>query len=359
MATLLRAALWLLSWPYRGVMALRRWWYLAAGRRVEVPVVSVGNLTVGGTGKTPLVAFLARRLVQSAQRPAIVSRGYGRPTGGVGDETAALRSELPETVIQVEAPNRYGAILDLLRDRAVSVILLDDGFQHLRLRRDLDILAIDATNPFGYGHLLPRGLLREPIGQVRRAGVVVITRYDLVEPAALEQIEGRIRSHLRKGALLLHASHQPTGFCPKGATAAMAAESLAGQSVLAFCGLGNPQAFYSTLRRLGADVRATRDYPDHHPYTTSDVDDLLTEARQLGVRYVVTTTKDYAKVAADNMAKLWPEGDDQPTLGALRIEIAFRQGADCLDPALRMLVGRPPGKKRSMGRGSGQSKCPK
>ena len=352
---LLRAILSMLSLPYRAIMAARRIWYAVAAKRVEVPVISIGNLTVGGTGKTPLVAFLARRLVQVNQRPAIVSRGYRKIAGTMGDEAAALRSELPESVIQVEAPNRYGAILDLLTGRAVSVILLDDGFQHLRVRRDIDILAIDATNPFGHGHLLPRGLLREPVSQASRADIVVITRSDLVEEPKLEQIRRRLQPHLRIGTIIVHARHQPTALCLVEAAAALSPKTLSGIPVMAFCGLGNPQAFYETLRRLGAQLVTTRDYADHHNYTSADVTALLAEARHLNVRYVVTTTKDFAKVASESMAPLWPK-DDGPLLGALKIEMDFREGNDCLDHVLRLLVGG--GGPRVPATRDGRPKCP-
>lgn len=345
LAGLLRAALAALTVPYRGVMAFRRLWYRAAAKRVEVPVISVGNLTVGGTGKTPLVAFLAGRLVRMNQRPAIVSRGYRKAPGIMGDEAAALRSELPESVLQAESPNRYKAILELLSSRAVSVILLDDGFQHLRVRRDLDILTVDATSPFGHGHLLPRGLLREPVGQARRADIIVITRSELAEERVLEDIRRRLRPHLRPGSLVVHARHTPVGVCLFNSTSPLPSASLEGVGIMAFCGLGNPEAFYETLRRLGARMITTRSFPDHHGYTASDVAALLAEARHLKVRYIITTTKDYAKVASESLAPLWGGGDKSPELGALKIEMDFREGDDCLDQQLRLLVGgqgRPP-----------------
>lgn len=342
---LLRGLLWAASVLYRGAMVLRRTFYALAAERVELPVVSVGNLTVGGTGKTPLVAFLARRLCEMGHRPLVVSRGYKRTGPGPGDEAAALRRELPADVVHVESPDRIEAIRSVIAREPRDVAILDDGFQHLRLRRDLDIVTLDATRPFGFGHVLPRGLLREPLGALRRAQAVVITRSDQVTAEELARVESRVARRLRRGTLLLHAVHAPLRLSGPGATT-VPLEALRGAAVFAFCGLANPAAFYRTLEDLGAHVVARRDFADHHHYSGRDVADIIAAARAAGlgagiggIAHLVTTTKDFVKVASDTLIGAWPEGA-APL--ALEVEMQFREGPTALDPLLKKVVGPNP-----------------
>jgi tetraacyldisaccharide 4'-kinase len=281
---------------YRAAMAARRAWYAVAARRVGLPVISVGNLTLGGTGKTPLVAWLARRLVELGRRPVIVSRGYKRVAGRVGDEAAALRLELPETVGQIETPDRVGALRSVVSEKKFDVAILDDGFQHLKLRRDLDLLLIDAMLPFGYGRLIPRGLLREPLSAIGRADAVILTRTDLVAAAELERIEAEVRRHLRPGAPLVRAAHVATHLVGMDGRRE-AVESLCGAAVYAYSGLANPDGFVGTLDGLGARVVGRRDFADHYHYTAADLADIMSAARAAQAR-VVTTTKDLVKVPA-------------------------------------------------------------
>jgi len=330
-----RGLLALAAGLYRAAMAARRGYYRFAARRVSLPVVSVGNLTVGGTGKTPLVALLARRLVAMGHRPVIVSRGYKSTPGAVGDETAALRDELPPVVVQVESPDRWAALQRVVATEPHDVAILDDGFQHICLRRDLDIVAVDATQPFGFGHCLPRGLLREPVSALGRARVVVITRSDQVETNVLSQIEDRVRKHLPPEGLILHASHRPTGLLLPGGEQ-RGVDSLNGRRCFAFCGLANPGAFYRTLADLGADVAATRDLADHHAYCREEIAEIVRAAGEANAEWIVTTTKDFAKVAAEELSASWPQ--DQ-LFAALKIEIALSEGDDALDGLLKNLVG--------------------
>ncbi|MBN2583922.1 MAG: tetraacyldisaccharide 4'-kinase [Planctomycetes bacterium] len=334
-AAMLRGLLWAASLPYRAVVAARRAYYRLAARRVDLPVVSVGNLTVGGTGKTPLVVLVVRRLAAMGHRPVIVSRGYKRQHGRTGDEAAALRRELPPMVKQIESSDRYAALCEVVRTEPHDVAVLDDGFQHLRLYRNLDIVAVDATRPFGYGHCLPRGLLREPVSALRRAGVVVITRSDQVDAVALADVERRVQRYLRPGATLLHASHRPTGLLlADGGTAPM--ETLRGRPCYAFCGLGNPEAFHRTLADLGAVEAATRDFADHHAYGPADIAAIVEAARAAEAEWIVTTTKDFAKVASDDLVGRWP---DAAKVAAVEIEIVLDEGNEALDDVLRPLVG--------------------
>ena len=358
-AALLRGLLSLASVPYRAFMAARQGYYHFAAVRVEIPVISVGNLTVGGTGKTPLVAFIARRLVALGRRPIIVSRGYGRRGAGPGDEAAALRAELPQAALHVESPDRPAAISSALQDAirsgepAPDVAILDDGFQHLRLRRDLDIVTIDATRPFGFGHLLPRGLLREPPSALRRADGVVITRSDQVAADELAWIEGHVSARLSPGAAILHAVHQPVRLrLPDGREEPV--EALRGSKVYAFCGLGNPEAFYRTLEAVGAEIVGRRSSPDHHAYGERDGAKIIAEAQQAGAARIITTSKDavklkvrvgepaYAKSPAGKPASPDASGLAEPPtlrLAALEIELRLREGPAALDELLRQATG--------------------
>ena len=331
----LRGLLWLAALPYGGFMAARRLWYRVAAVRGGMPVVSVGNLTVGGTGKTPLAAAVARRLAAMGRRPVVVSRGYKRPGDAPGDEAADLQRTLPAGAAHAESADRVAAVRQAAATGAHDVAVLDVGFQHLRLRRELDIVTVDATRPFGYGHLLPRGLLREPLGALRRAGAVVLTRSDQVSAEALARTEARVRQHLRPGAAVVHAMHVATRLvAPDGASESP--EVLRGTRVLAFCGLGNPAAFHRTLADLGAVVVATRDYADHHAYGAADVADIAGAAAAAGAERIVTTTKDFVKAASGDLLEAWPAGMHP---AAVEIEMRFREGASALDDLLRAAVG--------------------
>jgi tetraacyldisaccharide 4'-kinase len=334
-ASLMRGLLWLLSLLYRAVVALRNVYYNWAAQRVVLPVVSIGNLTVGGTGKTPLVALVVRRLVAMGHRPLVVSRGYKRTGSGPGDEAADLARVLPPAAAHVENSDRIAAIGAAVGEAVRNVVVLDDGFQHRRLRRNLDIVTVDATQPFGYGHCLPRGLLREPVSGLRRAHAVVIMRSDQVTADQLTAIERRVRRHLPGDAPILHAAHQPTELLAADGTR-QATDALDGTRVLAFSGLGNPDAFIQTLGSLGARVVARCDFEDHHSYTEADVRDIIQAARQAGAQRIVTTTKDFVKAAAVDLADAWPE-DLQPV--ALEIEIELREDVALLDDLLRPIVG--------------------
>ena len=262
-------------------------------KRVPCPVVSVGNLTIGGTGKTPMVAYLARLAVELGRRPLIVSRGYGGRPGGLNEEARELQRLVPG-VPHVQNPNRYRAILDWLARRGCDLAILDDGFQHRRLVRDLDIVLVDALRPFGYGRLLPRGLLREPLAALRRADLVVITRAELVDAAQVARLKRDLQGRLRPGTPILVAEHRPTGLTILDGSR-RPAESLRGQDVAAACGIGNPEAFRLTLEHLGACVRLFEIFRDHYPYTPGDLAGLIQAARSAGAKTLVTTGKDFVK----------------------------------------------------------------
>jgi tetraacyldisaccharide 4'-kinase len=267
-----------------------------AVRRAPCPVVSVGNLTVGGTGKTPMVAHLARLATSLGLRPLIVSRGYGAAAGGPNEEARELETLSPG-VPHVQSPDRLGAIRRWTADHPCDLVILDDGFQHRRLARDLDIVLVDALHPFGlgpsdFGRLLPRGILREPLSALARADLAILTR---VDPSSdLGHLTDLLACYLRPGTPILTARHRPTGLRMLDGSR-READWLRGQDVAAACGIGNPDAFRRTLEQQGARVRLFEVFPDHYAYTGADLDRLIQAARAADAKMLVTTGKDFVK----------------------------------------------------------------
>jgi tetraacyldisaccharide 4'-kinase len=290
-----RAGLSLLAALYRVGLAAREALLHLGGapERVCPPVVSVGNLTVGGTGKTPMVALLARLAADLGARVAVATRGYKAAAGERGDEALELERLLPGVAI-LQGKDRARAIRQWTRDHPCDLVILDDGFQYRRLHRDLDIVLVDALEPFGFGHVLPRGLLREPLCALERADLVVLTRADLVNGERVEAIRREVRRRAAPDTPVLASRHRPSAVVLADGSRA-SPESLRGSAVAAACGIGRPDAFRRTLEGLGAGVALWRTFPDHHAYAASDVADLLAETQAAGLKTLVTTGKDYVK----------------------------------------------------------------
>lgn len=268
----------------------------------SVPVISVGNLTLGGTGKTPLVAWICQRLLAHGARPAVVSRGYGARRGQTSDEAAELAILLPG-VPHVANRDRVAAATTAARLGA-DVVVLDDGFQHRRLHRDLDIVAIDASDPFGCGHLVPRGLLREPPGSLARGDAVVLTRANSVAAAERVNIhQAVIAARHGRPVAWLETEHRPTAVRSiEGATQPL--RSLVGRRVAAFCGIGNPAAFRRTLVEAGVELTAFRSFADHHAYGPDDLESLARWGEAAAAEQVLTTMKDLVKIRSDRLGTL-------------------------------------------------------
>jgi tetraacyldisaccharide 4'-kinase len=332
--TVERLGLWLASWPYRAAVGLRNLAYQQRWLTVHsapAPVISVGNLTVGGTGKTPCVEYIARFYRQLEYRVAILSRGYG---GGSGpnDEALVLEENLPD-VPHLQGADRVQLAQTAVHELHSEVLVLDDGFQHRRLARDLDVVLVDASAPWGHGYLLPRGLLREPLASLRRAHVVLLTRCDQVSASQRGQLRQRIEQQAPT-VVILEARHRPIELINSDGDV-MPLEVLREQRVGAFCGLGNPEAFRRSLLEQGARVDLWRTYPDHHAYSRADVDELRDWARQLPPEeLLVTTQKDLVKL---RLARL----GDRP-LWALRIALHIEEGQDIFHRHLQAALCRPP-----------------
>jgi len=267
-----------------------------AAHRLGRAVVGVGNLTTGGTGKTPIVAWLAQRLAAAAMRPAVLLRGYKSTPDGISDEADVLRGLLGPDVPVLTNPDRLAAATVALRqDPRITVFILDDAMQHRRAARDFELVLLHAGQPFGYGHLLPRGLLREPIDSLKRADAIVITHADQVTEADLTHIEGIVCRH-NASAPIFRANHVIDAF--RGADGELhPPQFLQGKPLMAFCGIACPQDFHASLGKLGGQIAATQVFADHHHYTGADLAQIQARAAAAGAQILVTTEKDWAKVS--------------------------------------------------------------
>jgi len=297
---LLRPWLWLASRSYGDIMAWRRWNYrigLLKSVKADVPVICVGNITTGGTGKTPMVAWVVAQLAAAGAAPAIVTRGY-KARDGKSDEAEMLCC-LCDCPVVVNANRVAGAQTAIVA--GANVVVLDDGYQHRRLKRDLDIVLIDAINPFGYGHVLPRGLLRERPAALKDAHAVVITRSDQITPDQLAELRGTLKEYA-PGASMHVAAHRPVGLLNEKSERLDLTE-LTGKRAVAFCGLGNPRGFFGTVRQVGADVAAEIAYNDHAVYDDTTVRQIDELADSADADVLVTTQKDAVKLAGLNFQK--------------------------------------------------------
>jgi len=293
--------------------------------RLPVPVISVGNLTAGGTGKTPFVEMLARRLAKRNLRVAVLARGYGRREDGGDDEETFAEMEL-ENVVRLAGADRVALARRAIQEYRADLVILDDGFQHFRIRRDLDVLMVDATNPLAGGRLIPRGLLRERAACAARADLVVLSRCDQAGAAEVAALRERFD---RLGRPVVETAHRPISVRTLWNKKRQNLEWLRGRRLSAFCGIGNPEAFRRTLEALGADVVKFRAFDDHHAYAPQDVRQLNAEAQEFMAEGLITTEKD--------ATKLNPEAFDLP-LAALRVEIEVMRGDDRLESCLRSLT---------------------
>ena len=300
-------------------------------RTLPVPVLSVGNLTVGGTGKTPLVIDLVRRVRRLGLRPVVVSRGYAAACGEPNDEERLIRRQAAGVPCIADA-DRVAAARVAHRMFDADVVILDDGFQHRRLGRVLDVVVVDATCPFGHDHLLPRGLLREPVASLRRAHAVVLTRCEQVSQAECSTIARRLRE-LAGSAVHVKCRTRVIGVERLDGTVFQ--EPLRGKRAFLFAGIGRPGAFAATVRGMGVNVIGHRWFTDHHRYRRREMKRLLCASRLPACDVVLTTEKDAVKLA--------PLVDRTATpILAVRVGIDFIEDGDkMLQSLLGRTLGRP------------------
>lgn len=275
--------------------------------------ISVGNITTGGTGKTPLVAFIADLLAKRGERVCILTRGYGRKdvskrvlvsdldqvlanSEDAGDEPLELAGKLLGKAIVVADRDRVAAAKWARPQFGITAFILDDGFQHRRAKRDVDIVCIDATDPFGGGKVLPAGRLREPVAGLKRADAIVLTRVDLADDLA--GVEDQIRT-AAPDVPVFRARARLSEFKPlNGAANEVDLASIDSLNAFAFCGLGNPLAFYSLVEREGFHLTATHSFRDHNRYTAVDLKTIEVTARGSSANLLLTTAKDAVKIDA-------------------------------------------------------------
>jgi len=324
----LRLVVWPLSVVYGLAARLRVGLYrdgILQRNRLGGTVISVGNLTVGGTGKTPMVLWLAERLIADGQRPAVLTRGYrggaARSGGGVpaADEVALLRSRLGARAQLGVGKNRYASGQTLERHGA-KWFILDDGFQHLALQRDADIVLLDASDPFGGGKLLPCGRLREPLGALGRASIVVITRSEHA-PA----VESMVRRNTRAPIFYAQTELETVLRAPALSVEWPLPDRSAAR-VFAFCGIGNPRAFFDDLCRWGFIVAGERRFRDHHRYSSADVAALERAADSAGADAMICTEKDVFNLRDAEAGRL--------PVYACRIRLAISDAAGFWDAVL-------------------------
>ncbi len=332
-ASILRTGLWAAQWPYRFGVLFKNFAFdfgLREPFEVGVRVISVGNLTTGGTGKTPVVAFLANWFRDAGAQVGLLSRGYKSLDAAANDEKLVLDQLCPGVPHWLNADridSAKRAVID-----GCTLLILDDAFQHRRIHRDLDIVLIDATNPWGYGHCLPRGMLREPIANIERADLVVVTRTDQISAEELTAIRAELvrRNHI---GTVIEVSFRPSRLINSAGQTKPFVE-LAGQRVFGFCGIGNPDSFERTLRQLGPEVVGFESFPDHHHFTSDDLVRLGEQAKSANADVLLTTHKDLVKIPDTGLGgrPLW----------AVQIETEISRGAPMLEARLWSVLERVP-----------------
>jgi tetraacyldisaccharide 4'-kinase len=346
---------------FRATAAVRGALYDAGVLRAEraaVPVVSIGNVAVGGAGKTPAAIAVARRLLARGRRVALLSRGYGATRRDArivadgervllgaaegGDEPVLVARRLPGVRVLC-GPRRADLARTAVDALGADALLLDDGFQHRALARDLDVAVVDAANPFGNGRLLPAGPNREPRSALRRAGLVWLSRVDQAHPAALEALRATAREATGKDPV--ESRHAAVDVVDGALARGFGVDGLRGRRVLLLAGIARPEGFRRTVEALGGDVVAERLFPDHHRFEAGELDRVLRDADAARCDLVVTTEKD--------AVRLDPASAADPRLRAVRIEAELVRGGELLDAALDgALAGRAaaPIARRTAGR---------
>lgn len=293
----LRRSLWPLAPLYGLATALRNRAYDRGRRavhRLPVPVLSVGNLTVGGTGKTPLVVWLVQAAVRAGLRPGVLARGYGRrPGASCNDEGMLLQGRFPD-LLQVQEPDRVAGGSKLVAMGA-EVLILDDGFQHRRLHRDVDLLCLDAERPFGDGTLLPAGDLRESTRGLRRADLLVLTRADRLERDALDRRRQRLQEMAGRSVPVYACRHAPGRLRREPGGVDVELAELRGGRVVLLSAIARPESFRRTAESLGAEVVDELRYRDHHHFTKAELGRASARAQRADA-WLLVTEKDAVRI---------------------------------------------------------------
>jgi len=321
-AILMRFLLRVVSVFYSAIIRTRNFLYdtkILKSKKVNAVIICIGNITTGGTGKTPLVIWLCNFLHEKNIRTAILTRGYKAHKGKFSDEPAILAKSCPDCRILVNS-NRTESAQKAITELNAQMLVMDDGFQHRKLHRDLNIVTIDSTCPFGYEKILPAGLLREPATALKRAHAAVITRSDQVSQNRLNQITEKIKK-FNPDIVIANAIHKPV--CAKlMGLPELTLEELKNKKIFAFSGIGNPDAFLNTIKKLDLKLIELKSYNDHHNYTHQDIEDIYQRAAYLDADLILSTQKDWTKTA------LLMKGRDDIDFGYLLVEMDLIQGKE-------------------------------
>jgi tetraacyldisaccharide 4'-kinase len=307
--------------PFYAAMMIARNAAFASGilrsTQLPRPTISVGNITTGGTGKTPVVIWLAAKLRDAGQHPAVLMRGYRLKAAGFSDEQQVLQRALP--AISIEAnPNRVRGAAAVLSQRSdLTIFILDDGFQHRRVRREFDLVLINATAPFGFGHVLPRGLLREPLVGLGRASAFIITRASFAGENQLNMIRAEL-ARRNPTAPIYHSDHIHTALWSPAKKLRDSIDALRNERLYSVCGIGDPSAFGTQVSTLTSQHVGHRTFADHHAYTSADVERIIADAQAVDATRIVTTEKDWVKLATIESANR-----AQPEFAVLELGIRF------------------------------------
>lgn len=272
---------------YAAVLRLWMWSYRAfpgRSRKAAARVVSVGNITWGGTGKTPLVIRLAQRFADQGKKVAVLTRGYKG-----GDEAEEMKRELGNIPVFV-GRNRARSAERAVKEAGAEVLVLDDGFQHLGLRRDVDIVALNATAPFGPGGLIPEGTLREPLESLKRADCFILTQAN-IGSKNLHWIRQKLQS-VKPDAVVFEAVHQPVSLEDPATNKKQQPGFLSNRKVATLCAIGDPYSFEKSVERLGAEIPFAARFEDHHRFSPGEIHAFVKRAKELGLKEAVTTEKD-------------------------------------------------------------------
>ncbi len=286
-------------------------------KKVNAWVISIGNITWGGTGKTPLVMSLAKVLSENGKKIAVLTRGYGQ------DEVVELKKRLPGIAVIV-GRDRVRSAREALKGGA-EILILDDGFQHILLHRDVDVVNINSTIPFGPGGLIPMGTLREPLENLSRANIFVLTKTN-IGSKNVHWIRQKLQQ-LKPNAVIFEAIHKPIQFLDFKRNRYVPLSEIKGKSVAALSGIGDPFSFEKTVENLGARVLFAARFDDHHAYTERDLRDFAKRCREVQVKDVVTTEKDFHRIEP-LLRRRKPQDLSQISFWTLQIECEIHDEED-------------------------------
>lgn len=300
---------------YGGVNAMTRGLYekrTLKPKRLPIPVISVGNLTWGGSGKTPLVEYLGRRIAERGKKVMVLTRGYSR------DEVDQMRNNLQDAAV-ISGKNRYQAGMEALKKQPAQAAILDDGFQHWPLARDLEIVVVNALNPFGNGRLIPAGILREPLSTLTRASFVVISHSNLIKPQELDALKAKILQEAPKSEII-ETCLEPLFFYKSEKKMRIPLQKLRNTRVTTLSGVAAPKSFQLLLRNC--EIKPTRnfEFTDHHEYTEDELQEIKRVSQSASVEDIITTEKDFYR-CPERMSRIL-----NPLILAARLRVVSGEG---------------------------------